>query len=766
MSVKVQVRTREELAVRSSTVPAERLREIYVQALRMRLCLDEKIDMKLKGQHEIGGFYIGGMGEEVHGYAAAEAIWRALDLPEGHPAPDRLAIFGHYRSDGLVDGILRLSGYDGFVLDQLRQQAARATDPSAGGRQMVMHVAMVDHGIQPNQSALGMQLGKAAGYAMGWKLKGQDRGVIAAAVLGDGTMGCSDFHEALSAAGLWDLPVLFIITDNSIAISTPPSHGRPIVDVQAFVRGYGISYFAADDESFAATFDAVSQGAEHVARTGTPAVVYTKVTRYRGHSSSNLKDFDPESFDPLVHMGGWLAEQGLLDADQALRPRTPWPSQRTRYLANYEDNPLADELKAELRRQRDQVFDEPKPDPSTIGEYAMAPLPQVTEPPSPWDGPRSELTMAQAIRAALDATLAGGRAAIWGEDVGSTLGGVFGCTRFLPEKYPGRVLNTPINEPLIAGTAIGAALHHDLALIPEIQFADYSLNTLHWLAHASHLHWATRGQVSPNVTFRMPSDPTLTGAIYHSMSVESYYAHLPSIVICMPSCAFDAYGLLRTAASYGGPVLFLEPKDLYRVRHDPSRPTPKGALLQAGPRLPGEVPCAEEDAIPGVEDFRIPFGKARHVRRGDDCTVVAWGLALHKAVAAAEALCEQGVHVDLFDLRTLVPYDRDAVSRSVARTGRLVVATEDRAFAGFGRQIQADMAEAHPALSTRIAAMEEVPSPGMAPSLYRATVVSPEKVVAAVQAVLRERVPVERPSAAVLDNELFWLQYAPSFARR
>lgn len=743
---------------------AARLREVYVQALRMRLCLDEKIDMKLKGQHEIGGFYIGGMGEEVHGYATAQAAWDALALPVGTPAPDRLAIFGHYRSDSVVDGVLRLSGYDGFVKDQLRQQAARATCPSAGGRQMVMHVSMVDYGIQPNQSALGMQLGKAAGYAMGWKLGGKDRGVLALAVLGDGTMGCSDFHESLSAAGLWDLPVLFVITDNSIAISTPPAHGRPIVDVQSFVRGYGISYFASDDESYGGTYDAVSAGARHVVRTGTPAVVYTKVTRFRGHSSSNLKDFDPDALDPVVEMGAWLVEHGVIPPEEALRPRNPWPNHRTRYLANYENNPLAEAMRAELRTMRDAVFAEPKPSPESIYEFAMAPLPQVSEPPAPWSGPKSELTMAQAIRAALDSILARGNSAVWGEDVGATLGGVFGCTRFLPERYPGRVLNTPINEPLIAATAIGAALHHSLAIIPEIQFADYSLNTLHWLFHAAHLHWATRGQVSPNVTFRMPSDPTLTGAIYHSMSVESYYAHLPSIVIAMPSCAFDAYGLLRTASLHRGPVLFLEPKDLYRVRHDPARPLPKSAVLQAGPRLPGEIPCADEDGIPEVQPFEIPFGKARHVREGGDCTVVAWGLALHKAAVAARELAQRGVNLDLFDLRTLVPYDRDAISRSVARTGRLVVATEDRAFASLGRQIQADMAEAHPGLVSRIASMEEVPSPGMAPVLFRATVLSPAKIVTAVDAALRER--TSRPSASVLDNELHWLQYAPSFNRR
>ena len=138
----------------------------------------------------------------------------------------------------------------------------------------------------------------------------------------------------------------------------------------------------------------------------------------------------------------------------------------------------------------------------------------------------------------------------------------------LADKYPGKVLNAPINEPLIMGTAAGAALHPGMRLIPEIQFADYSLNVLHWMVHLGHLHWATIGQVSPNVTVRMPCEPTLTGALYHSMSVESYFAHVPSVVMVMPSNSFDAYGLLRSAVDYEGLVVFLEPKDLYRVKHD------------------------------------------------------------------------------------------------------------------------------------------------------------------------------------------------------
>jgi pyruvate/2-oxoglutarate/acetoin dehydrogenase E1 component len=210
-------------------------------------------------------------------------------------------------------------------------------------------------------------------------------------------------------------------------------------------------------------------------------------------------------------------------------------------------------------------------------------------------------------------------------------------------------------------------------------------------------------------------------------------------------------------------VLFLEPKDLYRVRHDANRPLPPSALLKAGPRLPGEVPCSDEDGIPAVDTFAIPFGKAKQVSTGDDCTVVAYGIALHKAMAAARALAGEGVHLDVWDLRTLVPYDREAILASVRRTGRLVVATEDRAFASLARQIQADMTESVPGLVSRVASMEEVPSPGMAPSLFRATVLSPEKVADTVREVLSHRAA---PSLRALDNELFWLQHAPSFHKR
>ena len=752
----------------STLLPKERLRELYLDALRMRVVLDEKISMKLRGQHEIGGFFIGGMGEEVHGTATAQGLWDGLGLAVGESAQEHLALFLHYRSDALLDTALRLQGEtDGAIIDQIRQQAARETDTNARGRQMVMHVCRPDLSVQPNQSALGMQLGKAAGYAMGWKLKGETPGPVAVAILGNGTTSCSDFHEAMSAASLWDLPVLFIVTDNELAISVPKVEGEAIVNLESYAAGFGVSFATSGDGDFESIYRAVVSASQSVKSTGRPFLLHCPVTRFRGHSSSGLKDFNEDDYDPLVDFAQTLVSEGVIDASEALTPKVPWPGNKTRYLANYEDNPLATSLQQYVRRVRDEVLDEPKPDPASIWDFARVPYPEVVEPDSSWAGPRSEITVAEAIRAALDVTLSEGDAGIWGQDVGGSLGGVFGCTRHLAARYPQHVFNAPINEPLIMGTAAGAALHAGMRMIPEIQFADYSLNTLHWLVHLGHLHWATYGQVSPNVTVRMPCEPTLTGALYHSMSVESYYAHIPSVVVASPSNAFDAYGLLRTSVDYEGLVIFLEPKDLYRVRHDKSGRSGGSRVFRAGPKLPGERAGTGDD-VPHVDDYRIPFGKARQMREGHDCTIVTYGLAVFKADAASRTLADEGVETDVFDLRTLVPYDKDAVIQSVRKTGRLLVTAEDRMNTSYANQIVRDVMAAVPGARCEMAGMKEVPATGMAPALYRATVVSQEDMVSAVHTLMGQDVSSGTQIGAeqMLDNELLWLNHAPGWGRR
>ena len=355
----------------------------------------------------------------------------------------------------------------------------------------------------------------------------------------------------------------------------------------------------------------------------------------------------------------------------------------------------------------------------------------------------------EAINLALDRCLEGGRAAIWGQDVGHR-GGIFQVTAGLRDKYPEQVRDAPINEPMIVGTATGAALHPELTLLPEVQFGDYTLNCLHWFVHLGNLHWTTNGQVSPNITIRFPVDPVTGGAAYHSMSCDGFYGNIPGLVMTIPSTAYDAYGLLRTAADYNGPVLQMEPKRLYRMK--------------LGPALPGEPsdPKVMRDlrrsaaSLP-IEDYRIPFGKAavRHV--GDDITLISWGWSVWLSVAAAERIsADKGVKVEVLDLRTLVPYDRERILEGARRTGRVLIVQNDRTFSGFGRQIQGDLVESLPGVTVRLHGQRNIPAIGQARTLEDAATVNEDSIYDALSAL------ADASPAAWLDNELHWLNKSPS----
>jgi 2-oxoisovalerate dehydrogenase E1 component len=305
------------------------------------------------------------------------------------------------------------------------------------------------------------------------------------------------------------------------------------------------------------------------------------------------------------------------------------------------------------------------------------------------------------------------------------------ATAGLKRTHTERIIDAPLNEPLIVGTALGAGLHEGIVALPEIQFGDYSLNTLHWLVHLGNLYWSTNGQSKASVIVRMPTDPFGGGAMYHSMSLDSYFTPIPGLVVLMPSTSYDVFGLLMTAADYGGAVVVLEPKWMYRQ--------------SLGPSFPGEPTDAEEintlkrrvmrGEIPHIDpDLRVPFSKAATRRRGDDVTLVAWGRAVWTALEAADKLAEQGIEAEVIDLRTLVPPDLDAVYESVARTGRLLVAAEDRPFAGFVRSIQGAVVERFPGVPTRALGQKNVPGIAQSLVLEEATVLTTHDIIdAAVQ---------------------------------
>ena len=275
-------------------------------------------------------------------------------------------------------------------------------------------------------------------------------------------------------------------------------------------------------------------------------------------------------------------------------------------------------------------------------------------------------TFIEAIRAALAEEMRRDPSIIvLGEDVGVT-GGVFLATDGLQAEFGAdRVMDTPLSESLIVGAAIGAAVN-GLRPIPEIQFADFIMPAFNQIvSEAARLRYRSNGAFGCPITIRAPYGGGVHGALYHSQSVEAFFAHVPGLKVVIPSTPYDAKGLLRSAIRDPDPVLFFEHKRMYRS-------------------VRGEVPDGE---------YTVPLGQAQVTRAGTNVTVVAYGLMAHEALGAAGLVEPEGISAEVIDVRTLRPLDTDTILASVRRTGKCVVVYEDNRFGGYGAEIAAMLAE-------------------------------------------------------------------------
>lgn len=673
----------------------------------------EELIVRMASRGEVK-FATWGTGEEVQAVASALALHKAVNR-------DQFAMAPHYRSGCLMNMWCTLSGIGDFQDQIMRQQLSRDTDHMTGGRQMVYHAAVPEVGILPIQSPVGMQLGKAAGYAMGYKLRGRSDSVVMA-VIGDGTTAESDLHEAMNAASVWKLPVLIMVTDNGVAISTEPHEGRGIVDFDAYARAFGLRHFTCDGRDFADCYHTTYQAARHARAEQSGVILHVRnLPRLNGHSSAADMTFDLSQDDPLLGFGQELVDRGLLDAADVVTRRSG--TQGRDYFTHHD---LGTVMQAEMDRLQaliERVQNEPQPSPAELHDHVYAPFPAVTEPASRG---QTCISYAGAIRSALDRIIGERGGVLWGQDV-ARLGGVMTATAGLKARHPDRVIDAPLNEPLIVGTACGASLHDDVIALPEIQFGDYSLNAMHWLVYLGTVHWSTRGNITNSLILRMPTDPFGGGAIYHSMSVDGYFATIPGLVVIMPSTSLDAYGLLMTAAEYDGPTVMLEPKWMYRQSLGPEFPDEPSdkAEIQA---LKKQIMRGEVPRLPA--DVRVPFSSAALRRAGDDVTIVAWGRAVWTALDAADTLATEGIAAEVLDLRTLVPPDIDSVLASVQRTRRLIVCAEDRAFAGFQRAIQGAVVDRMPGVPSVALGQLNLPGIPQSPVLEKATVLKAPDIVA------------------------------------
>ncbi len=703
------------------------LRTAYREMCLSRFHVERVVQECSKGNIK---FAIWGPGEELHGAAQAIAFNEVVNK-------QAFGISGHYRSAGLLAAWARLQGYEDFHLDHMRQQMSRSTDPWTGGRQMTAHFNDPSHNALPVQSALGMQIGKAVGYAQGYKIKGIDDG-LAVAVIGDGTTAEGDLHDGMNGGSVLQLPLIIEVTDNEVAISVKPEDGRGLRDFEAYAKAFGFAFFKADGNDFLEMYRVTKEAAEYCMREQKPALFH--LSRLNGHSNAGVYNFVFEQHDCLNDFGEALVEAGILAPEDIVR-RTDVTEGKD-YYRRHDLGRIGTELDAYVQQTLEIATAEPEPTYESIFEHIRDPYPAAVE-PAP-EGRQTVISLNGAVRAALrDILEENPMTWLYGQDIGER-GGVMQATMGLHSRFPDRVRDAPINEPLILGSAVGFALHENATAIPEIQFSDYSLNTLHWLVYLGNVQWSYNGTLKANVIVRLPTEPLHGGAVYHSMCMEGFYGSIPGLTIIAPTTSRDFYGLLRSAADFTGPVVCFESKGLYRM--------PLGDAFPGEPTDPKEIAALKraigfQGLIPDIpKDFRVPLGKAAVRREGTDMTIVTWGRCTLFAHEAVQKLAEEGISAELIDLRTIVPPDLETVLASARKTGRLLVAHEDRVFASIGREIQGSVIEATPGegIVTRVVGQDPVPGIPQNVNLEHHLAMNPKKVYAAA----KELLATAKPGAA------------------
>ncbi len=514
------------------------------------------------------------------------------------------------------------------------------------GRDRTFHFGLLDKHIVGMISHLGAMLPVADGLALAAQLRGERR--VAAVFSGDGGTSEGDFHEAVNLAAVWKLPVLFVIENNQYGLSTPVAEQYACANLADRGAGYGIPGQVVDGNDVLAVVDAVDRAALRGRRGEGPTLLEFKTFRMRGHEEASGTAYVPKHLleewarkDPLARFEQWLASRGLVD--EGTRER----------------------LRAELKPVIDTLVDEAlgAPDPASSPEteladvYAPSEL-RVDEPPN--NGTANEIRYIDAIKDGLREVMRRRPETILlGQDI-AEYGGVFKVTEgFVEEFGKARVRNTPIIESGAVGAALGLALDGFRPMV-EMQFGDFITCAFNQIVNnlaKTHYRWGARVPV----VVRVPIGGGTGAGPFHSQNVEAWFTHVAGLKVVAPATPYDAKGLLASAFEDGNPVLYLEHKLLYRSAR-------------------GRVPSGW---------YTLPLGRARRAREGTDATIVTYSVGVAWALEAAERLAAEGRSVEVIDLRTLLPWDRETVLASVRRTGRALVLHEAPATGGFGGEVAA-----------------------------------------------------------------------------
>jgi 2-oxoisovalerate dehydrogenase E1 component len=535
----------------------------------------------------------------------------------------------------------------GMPFHQLFTQWQGKFNGYSKGRERSFHFGSNEHKVVGMISHLGPQLGLADGIALAHKLRKENN--VTAVFSGDGGASQGDFHESVNVAAVWDLPVIFIIENNGYGLSTPSNEQFRFNSFTEKGPGYGIPARQVDGNNILDVYDAVQEIRADIQKNPRPWLLECMTFRMRGHEEASGTKYVPQELfdiwgkkDPVSNYEAWLLQEGVLNDESIAAIRA--------------------EFKKTIEEGVAITFAEPEITPDTAYEVADVYAPFESRSTAPASEAKKEKRFIDAISDGLALAMEKHpNLVLMGQDI-AEYGGVFKITEGFVERFgKDRVRNTPLCEAAIVGSSLGLSINGMKAMM-EMQFADFVTEGFNQIVNnlaKSHYRWGQHA----DVVVRMPTGAGVAAGPFHSQSNEAWFTHTPGLKVVYPAFPNDAKGLLLSSFEDPNPVMFFEHKALYRSISEP------------------------------VSDdyFTIEIGKANLLREGNDVSIITYGFGVHWALEVLKK--HPNISADLVDLRTLLPFDEEAILTSVKKTGRVIILHEDCLTGGIGGEIAARISE-------------------------------------------------------------------------